>query len=491
MIFLNNMTLDIVKLLVEFIYKGNISMPESQIENFLDAGRYLQIEGVAGGNQSVHLEDQHVEEEEEEEEDIPENSIMNSTENYESVERLREANPDHLRSFLELSRISGGLERSVRQDVSVNIRRMSKESTDLYLSRCGEVNTSGPQEDVEMVESPANTERSKRRSRTVSVVGEVEEVEIEEVEVEDDDVIECERGNTSRQSNKSRRISRYEDDDEDFVSTGELSSQSSQSQNNSRRSDRLRKCPEKLLSAERNQHGRESHPGGRSSLTSTPHPSRNNSYINLGSLYRTRPMESRRSLMAKTTSDFSRIRKTINKSSLSNGSRTSKAQKTNTERREMMRTLETRPAPVRAPQPSLPSSADDIPLPVLQPSQPGETQQDPLGGEPSASAPVHPEPSAEADSSESAACSAGYERDCSVESNVVTEVVTEVVTDEVSEVVTTNIVNMNGRSMCRVCGMQVILGRSSGKRSFIFFIFRFRTPDLWITSRGNTQICCK
>ena len=468
MIFLNNLTLDIVKLLVEFIYKGNISMPESQIENFLDAGRFLQIEGVAGGNQSVHLEDQQEEEEEEEEveeveevEDIPNNSIMNSTENYESVEGLREAPQDHLHSFLDLSRISGDLERSVRQDVSVNIRRMSKESTELYLSRCGEVNTSSSQEDVEMLDSPANTERSKRRARTMSVVVEDDD---------DNDVIECGPVNTSHQTNKSRRSSRYEDDDEDFLSTA-ARSKSRQSQNNSRRSDRLRKCQicqEKFLSSEMSQHMGESHPE-RSALNSTPPTSRNNSFINLGSLYRTRPMESRRSLMAKTTSDFSRVRKTINKSSVS--SRTN-----NTERREMIRTLETRPVSVTAPQPSS-SSNENIVLPVLQPilqpSHPVDTQEDPLGGDPSP--PTQPRDSAETESSEPAACSSGGERDCSVESEVVPEVVpetvSETVTEVVPEVVTTNIVNMNGRSMCRMCGMQVRLGAGGSSDNNLLILF--------------------
>ena len=438
MIFLNNMTLDIVKLLVEFIYKGNISMPESQIENFLDAGRYLQIEGVAGGDHSALLEDQHEEPEEEEEEeevDIPDNSIMNSTENYEVVEGLREANHDHLRSYLDLSRISGGLERSVRQDVSVNIRRMSKETTELYLSRCGEANTSELQDDVEMLDSPANTETNKRRSRSVSVVGEEEE---------EAEVIECEpvSVNTSRQTNKSRRSSRYEDHDEDFVGTSDRT-KSRQSLNNSRRSDRLRKCQicqEKILSSEMTQHMRETHPE-RSSLTSTPQTSMNNSFINLGSLYRTRPMpmESRRSLMAKTTLDFSRVRKAVNKTSRS---RTNNL----TERREMIRTLETRPVPVREPQPSLPSSSDDNSrLPVLQPDHPVEIPDDPLGV--SAPPPTQPEVSAEAESSEPTACSGE------------------------SEVVTANIVNMNGRPMCRVCGMQVCWRSADEGTIYLYFYF--------------------
>ena len=281
----------------------------------------------------------------------------------------------------------------------------------------------------------------------MSILGEQEEEE------EEDEVIECEplTVNTSRQSNQSRRSSRYEDDDEDFVGTRNRS-QSRPSQNNSRRSDRLRKCQvcqEKFPSSDMTQHMRETH-AERSSLTSTPQTSRNNSFINLGSLYRTRPMpmESRRSLMAKTTLDFSRLRKAITKTS------NSRAKNINTERREMIRTLETQPVPVRAPQPSLPSSSDEniaLPLPQLpQPSHPVETPEDPLVGSASPTTQPGVEAEAEVESSEPAAFSGE------------------------SDVVTANIVNMNGRPMCRVCGMQVRLRRSAANKVFDIYVFNLQ-----------------
>ena len=115
----------------------------------------------------------------------------------------------------------------------------------------------------------------------------------------------------------------------------------------------------------------------------------------------------------------------------------------------MIRTLESQPVPVTAPQPSLPSSSEEniaLPLPQLaQPSPPVETPEDPLGG--SASPTTQPGPEAEAESSEPAAFSGE------------------------SDVVTANIVNMNGRPMCRVCGMQVRLRRSAANKVFNIYIF--------------------
>ena len=47
-IVINNISLTVMKLLIEFVYRGSVQMREDCIEKFLEAGKYLQIEGVAG-----------------------------------------------------------------------------------------------------------------------------------------------------------------------------------------------------------------------------------------------------------------------------------------------------------------------------------------------------------------------------------------------------------------------------------------------------------
>ena len=443
------------------MYKGNISMPETQIELFLDAGRSLQIEGVAGRNQSINLEDQREISSEpgarEEEEEVENNLIMNSTENFEDVEALREAEP--LRSFLDVSRISEH-GRTVRQDVTVNIRRLSKEDERLYLSRCSAADSlqlTNSDDDVEMLDPPVqNTSQASNTSSSSGRKGRrsLRRSEVSEVE-RDDDVIECEAVNTSQPPDKHRRSSRYEDDDEDYVTnTGRHSTRIAST---GRRSDRLRKCEQV----------RESQPE-RSTLTSTPGPSGSGSYTNLGSLYRTRPMESRRSLMQKTTSDFTRLKKRMFKSTI------------NTKRSEMIRTLgsqsETRitvPGPQVSPCPvtggdQLSSSAvlqagsseQQTSAAVLQTG--GSEQQTNAevlqveGRDQQASAAILQ--TGASDQQESA--SAGLQRESLENQFPLAE--TESSSKEPgesdlaeSDVVTSNIVQMNGRQMCRLCGMQV------------------------------------
>ena len=429
------------------MYKGNISMPETQIELFLDAGRSLQIEGVAGRNQSINLEDQREMSSEpgarEEEEEGENNLIMNSTENFEDVEALREAEP--LRSFLDVSRISEH-GRTVRQDVTVNIRRLSKEDERLYLSRCSAADSlqlTNSDDDVEMLDPPVqNTSQASNTSSSSGRKGRRSHRRSEVSEVErDDDVIECEAVNTSQPTDKHRRSSRYEDDDEDYVTN--TARHSTRIASTGRRSDRLRKCEQV----------RESQPE-RSTLTSTPEPSGSGSYTNLGSLYRTRPMESRRSLMQKTTSDFTRLKKRMFKSTI------------NTKRSEMIRTLgsqsETRRT-VSGPHVSpCPVTGGDQ-LPSAEVPQTGGSEQQTIaevlqveGRDQQASAAILQ--TGASDQQESA--SAGLQRESSEKQFSLTE--TESSSKEPgesglpeSDVVTSNIVQMNGRQMCRLCGMQV------------------------------------
>ena len=483
MIFLNNMSLDIVKLLVEFIYKGDIKMPESQIEHFLDAGRSLQIEGVAGNNESVNLEDRHemssenstgeLEEEEEEERD---EGVMNSTENFDCVETLRDAGP--LGSFLDVSRISGDIERTVRQDLTVNIRRMSKEDERLYLSSCSGLQHTNPLQqeqeedgDIEMLDPPdpevsrnTSTTNKRRSRRSVRRSAGVEDEG-------DGDILECEVVNTSHNSRKNRRSSRQED--EDYVCSRSRNSENIK-QNKSRRSERLRNCdhcPERRVSSEMADHMRASHPE-RSTHTSVLDQSRNSSFINLGFLYRTRPMESRRSLMEKTTSDFSRV-KSVSKSS-----------NNRIKRSEMIRTLEIHPSETRAPVTdnqiasyadpldNLPSQgislpADNFPIQGISlpaddlPSQGISSSADNL---PSQEMPSGTDDIPGLDSGEG---QQGIATDSQPPDVPQVETATSSLVrgegeggernSAVSDLVMANLVEMSGRQMCRLCGMQVTL----------------------------------
>ena len=120
-----------MRLLLEFIYKGAVQMKEETIENFLAAGKFLKVKGV-----SVSDNIQIADSEEPFSPEVPENSaerVFNSTvssEHSEQVENLREAN--HLRSFVH--DISNIQHRPLFQEVSVNIRRMSKEDALLHLT---------------------------------------------------------------------------------------------------------------------------------------------------------------------------------------------------------------------------------------------------------------------------------------------------------------------------------------------------------------------
>ena len=494
MIFLNNMSLDIVKLLVEFIYKGDIKMPESQIEHFLDAGRSLQIEGVAGNNESVNLEDRHemssknrtgvLEEEEEEERD---EGVMNSTENFDCVESLRDAGP--LSSFLDVSRISGDIERTVRQDLTVNIRRMSKEDERLYLSSCSGLQHTNPLQqeqeedgDIEMLDPPdldvsRNTstinKRRSRRSVRRSAGGK---------DGGDGDILECEVVNASHNSRKNRRSSRQED--KDYVCNRSRNSENIK-QNKSRRSERLRNydnCPERRVSSEMADHIRASHPE-RSTHTSILDQSRNSSFINLGSLYRTRPMESRRSLMEKTTSDFSRV-KSVSKSS------------NNRIRSEMLRTLETHPPETRAsvaytqiasyadpldnlpsqgisphadnlPSQGISSSADNLPSQGIfsfadnLPSQGISSLADDIPSQ-GISSGTDDIPGLDSGEGQQGTATVSQPPDVPQADTAATSLVSgEGEGGEshsaVSDLVMANVVEMSGRKMCRLCGMQVTL----------------------------------
>ena len=113
----------ILKLLLEFVYRGSVQMRENVIEQFLEAGRHLEIEGVANNDEDVELLD-------DEESDIEEvtparRRIFNSTSSSDQCEQLRDA--DQFSNFNpDISEIRQVVDTSLTRELSVNIRRLSK-----------------------------------------------------------------------------------------------------------------------------------------------------------------------------------------------------------------------------------------------------------------------------------------------------------------------------------------------------------------------------
>ena len=107
-------------------------MKEERIEGFLEAGKFLEVKGVSVSDniQIGDSEESFSTNAREHSSDLVFNSTVSSEQN-QQVENLREAN--HLRSFVH--DISNIQHRSLIQDVSVNIRRMSKEDTMLHSTR--------------------------------------------------------------------------------------------------------------------------------------------------------------------------------------------------------------------------------------------------------------------------------------------------------------------------------------------------------------------
>ena len=52
---LKDVTHQELRLLLTFVYTGTVNLPEGRVERFLEAGRSLQIEGIAGDTRLVQL----------------------------------------------------------------------------------------------------------------------------------------------------------------------------------------------------------------------------------------------------------------------------------------------------------------------------------------------------------------------------------------------------------------------------------------------------
>ena len=79
---LGGMTAKVVRLLVEFIYRGRVQMREDLIETFLEAGARLQVRGVAGAahTSEVVLQDNtHMDTADSDIEEVEHSQVLNST----------------------------------------------------------------------------------------------------------------------------------------------------------------------------------------------------------------------------------------------------------------------------------------------------------------------------------------------------------------------------------------------------------------------------
>ena len=79
---LGGVTAKVVRLLVEFIYRGRVQMREDLIETFLEAGARLQVRGVAGAAHTSEVVLQDTTDMETADSDIEEvehSQVLNST----------------------------------------------------------------------------------------------------------------------------------------------------------------------------------------------------------------------------------------------------------------------------------------------------------------------------------------------------------------------------------------------------------------------------
>ena len=298
-----------MRLLLEFIYKGVVQMKEETIENFLEAGKFLKVKGV-----SVSDNIQIADSEESFSPELPENSaelVFNSTvssEHSQQVENLREAN--HLRSFVH--DISNIQHRPLVQEVSVNIRRMSKEDTLLHSThnldnlnnsldtsrRSSRMNRSNinycedelPVHSTSFSKSSGSHNISQIQSRSRRSLLETtgsEEVDMEELfllENNEDNFGHCKTLSSTVQIPAARRRSAP-------APGGRMECD---------------QCRESIATREMGHHVKTMHRRSRRSLPEPSHSQGGRSVPNLGSLYRTKPLESRRSILAKNNTENTR-----------------------------------------------------------------------------------------------------------------------------------------------------------------------------------------
>ena len=255
-------------------------------------------------------------------------------------ETLREA-PQLSNLSLDLSHISA-VDKEVRE-VSVNLRRLSEEDTRLLLGtsglQAGEASTSQGEEgevsrrsarlsrsSVNYCEDTEDTRRPPASSRSRDTT---------QTSAEEEDIVIMDTSSSTSQDNTStsRRSS----------SVSSLSSARRRSSVASASGGRAEcgECGESIARAELAHHRRTLHGPSRRPRTSLPAARAERSIPNLGSLYRTKPMESRRSILSKTCPSLARSAARTPRSSRTPAPVLDKA-----ERSRMLRSLEGGSGPV-------------------------------------------------------------------------------------------------------------------------------------------------
>ena len=304
-IVLDKIPVKIMRLLLEFIYKGVVQMKEERIENFLEAGKFLEVKGVSVSD-NIHIADS----DEDFSPEVSENSadlVFNSTvssEHSHQVENLREAN--HLRSFVH--DISNIQHRPLLQEVSVNIRRMTKEDTMLHSTH-----------NLDILNNSLDTSRRSSRSNRSNINYCEDELPQHSTSFSNS----SRSNNVSKQQSRSRRSlmettgSVEVDMEELFLlenngynfghcktlsSTGQIPAARRRSAPAPGGRIECDQCLESIATQEMGHHVRTMHRRSRRSL---PEPSQGGRSVpNLGSLYRTKPLESRRSIIAKNNTEI-------------------------------------------------------------------------------------------------------------------------------------------------------------------------------------------
>jgi len=303
-IILKHFSFSVIKHVIEFVYKGSVQMKESLIESFLDAGKYLNIDGIVGDTSDVHFS-------EHDEEVDDRHGILNSTRTFEDIETLRDA-PQVNNSFnLDLSNISQDRSRSILRDLTVDIRRLSREDArqfsfdnldltrnDLSKSRRSSRLSSSYVNYCED-DAPVNYNSTFNKSRT----SESTRVSINSNAIDSDEVAILD---SSPSLNNSRR-SKANISSNSSLNTTKSKSNNKRKSNSSESSARVDcfVCEESIAEMEWSTHFNTFHkrkPRQSSTMSTPSNTSGTRSIDNLGSLYRTKPMDSSRSIKAKSLS---------------------------------------------------------------------------------------------------------------------------------------------------------------------------------------------
>jgi len=304
-IILKHFSISVIKHVIEFVYKGSVQMRENLIESFLDAGKYLNIEGIVGDTSEVHLSDQ--------EEVVDRNGILNSTRTYDDIETLRDA-PQVNHSFnLDLSNISQDRSRSILRDLTVDIRRLSKEDArqfsfdnldlirnDMNKSRRSSRLSSSY---VNYCEDDAPLYQNSTFNKTKSGETSKSRVSVSSNEMDSDEVAILDTSPSLSKSRRSKANISFNSSSNTSTSNSKRKSKSSES---SARVDCF-VCEESIAEMEWSTHfntfhKRKPRQSSTSDMSTSSNTSGRKSITNLGSTYRTKPMESSRSIRAKSLS---------------------------------------------------------------------------------------------------------------------------------------------------------------------------------------------